>query len=1081
MGVDAKTVVPEVILTEDNLPIIQNMAELMPNGFFVCEAYGQGLIRSMNYPMVKLLGCSNMQELQEVQYDQVSSFIMEEDFSLFWGESGVGINDAREMEFRVQDIQGGVHYLKGKVYRMLTMLYGEVLITFVDDITELHNREREIRENANIILGLNQGYSSIILVDMDQNTFAPFRKRDDVPENVEQMAKATSDFAGTMKEYAERFVFPEDREHFLQQISVEMMRSRLKKEATYGVYFKRLVPSGEVEDFKLTICGLKDDQATAVLGFKPISKQVKLVQRDAEARRTDDILRAIADDYVCLCDIDMKTGHYQAFYTQKGERYRNRIFSLGVEELYQDAVTSFLEHFVEKEKRDELWQVINPAYIQKVLQKEKEYSVEFDIILGEEKRRIQAKNMMGDMSYNRNHMFMGIRDITDLEKQRVHNERVREEQMSRLSNLSRVFYAVFYVHLNDDTYQEITADVLNKAEKPELLRNARAVLDAVRSWRVQSKYLDQVKAFMNLDTIQERLKDRDYVSIQYEDIEIGWVEAYLIAGTRDADGKPQYIFWAVKSIAETKQIEIESKRSLEELRDVISSSDMGTWRIETFQEEPSRMYVDERMRHLLGIHGQDLTPEEVFNAWYGRIKPEAVASVESSIERMRTGIKDENTYQWMHPFFGERYVRCGGKGIQTPEGYIFRGYHYDVTDAVEADLQHKKALSDALGEAQRANYAKSTFLFNMSHDIRTPMNAIMGYADLLSRHNGEVELQEKYIKNIQMSGHYLLDLINNVLEMSRIESGTVTLTEEPANVTEINSSIAVVFGDEYQKKNLTVHRYINVKHPNVYVDITKAKEIFLNIVSNSIKYTPDDGTIFVDITDEDSDKPGYVNTKVVIADTGIGMSKEFLPHIFDTFVREKTVTENKIVGTGLGMGIVKKYIDMMNGTIEIESSPGKGTKTTVVLPLRIVEDESELVSNKKEVDISIFEGKRILLAEDNDLNAEIAMELLSEIGLEIERAEDGEICVDMLEKSTNGYYDLILMDIQMPHMDGIEATWKIRNMSSKKRYIPIVAMTANAFEEDKRSALDAGMNGFVAKPIEMPKLIQVMAEVLETE
>ena len=401
----------------------------------------------------------------------------------------------------------------------------------------------------------------------------------------------------------------------------------------------------------------------------------------------------------------------------------------------------------------------------------------------------------------------------------------------------------------------------------------------------------------------------------------------------------------------------------------------------------------------------------------------------------------------------------------------------DVTEA------HEKADTKAQLEiANASSAAKSAFLFNMSHDIRTPMNAIIGFTELLEKHLDDKELALSYIKKIQTSNEFLLSLINNVLEMARIESGKATLDETNCNAYTFNNSLYSLFDSQMREKGITFTRKFDVQHPDVICDETKIREIFLNILSNALKYTPSGGKVSMNLTEIPSDRPDYAMYQTVIEDTGIGMSEEFIPHLFEEFTRERSSTETKLNGTGLGMPIVKKLVDLMEGTIEVESKVGKGTKITVTLPHRIAQqaDTNVLLEKVQGYDENFFKGKRILLAEDNELNAEIAITILEEAGFVVEHAEDGIICVDMMEKAEAGYYDLILMDIQMPNMDGYKATQTIRRLSDpQKAGITIVAMTANAFDEDKKNAYKAGMNWHIAKPIRVEELMSALTEILK--
>ena len=395
-------------------------------------------------------------------------------------------------------------------------------------------------------------------------------------------------------------------------------------------------------------------------------------------------------------------------------------------------------------------------------------------------------------------------------------------------------------------------------------------------------------------------------------------------------------------------------------------------------------------------------------------------------------------------------------------------------------------LEIALKKAEEASLAKTRFLNNMSHDIRTPMNAILGYAQLMEDELEGKNLPEtsEHLEKLQQSGNLLLSIINNVLDMARIESGRMELDENHCRIEDVWKSLFAVFDEKARKKNITLHYTMNVEHEHVLTDVTKVKEILVNILSNAIKYTPAGGSVMINVDELACDEPGYMIVRTRVRDTGIGMSQDYLTKIFEAFTRERNTTKSKITGSGLGMSIVKKYVDLLGGTINVESELGKGSTFTVTLKHRIA-DKSYYV--KKHVESSgtgseILEGRNILLAEDNDLNAEIAEAILERAGLKIDRVEDGIQCVNRIMEMPAGTYDMILMDIQMPKMDGYKATQAIRNLPDKdKAGIPIIAMTANAFDEDKRDALAAGMNGHIAKPIQVDKLLSLLAEIIKQQ
>ena len=416
-----------------------------------------------------------------------------------------------------------------------------------------------------------------------------------------------------------------------------------------------------------------------------------------------------------------------------------------------------------------------------------------------------------------------------------------------------------------------------------------------------------------------------------------------------------------------------------------------------------------------------------------------------------------------------------------------------LTAAICVLLNAKRTLEASRAEletakraAEESSAAKTRFLFNMSHDIRTPMNAILGFSGLLEKHRDDDELFKRNLSGIKTSGEYLLDIINNVLDMARIENGRLEPNEEIMQPENINERVEAVFRSEFDKKHLDYHFECPSPLKKIYGDIALISKAVLNIIGNSVKYTPEGGSITFALNESTLDE-NRCSLDIVISDTGIGMSEEFTKHAFESFERERNSTESGIKGTGLGLGIVKGIVDCLGGEIAIESSPGNGTTIKISLPQRLAEDAPSAGTDAAEEEtrscpagIPDLSGKRILLAEDNDVNAEIAMDILEDTGAQVDRAEDGVICVEMLEKRPGDYYDLILMDVQMPNMNGYTATKVIRSLPDEKRAgIPIVAMTANAFAEDRRNAMDAGMNGHLAKPIDTEKLMATLADILK--
>lgn len=720
-----------------------------------------------------------------------------------------------------------------------------------------------------------------------------------------------------------------------------------------------------------------------------------------------------------------------------------------------------------------------------------------------------------------------------------------------------------------------------------------------------------------------------------------------------------------------------SYRELAEMREIFAASRMGSWSIYLIEGKAPTMVPDDLMLELLGLKAGQLTPEEIYEAWFSNIVPSSVQSVIDSVEKMKKIGRDENTYLWKHPVLGERYVRCGGTAKQMEGGYVLRGYHYDVDDAmrerkkkdqaleeqvaiintlsksfrnvflaslrdgtarvirladtykvkvirdvegqsfpfdavikrwiqenvhpedkeriektlnienvrrelserdactgtyrnIEEGVLHnyqydirriegtdnvvvgfqiidaiveehrkqeqkqreqKEQLAQALAAAQQANRAKSTFLSSVSHDIRTPMNAIIGFTNLAQTNIDDREKVQDYLAKISASSAHLLSLINDILDMSRIESGVVSLEEKPVHLPALFQNLRMMMQDQVNEKNLSLCIDIkNVKNENVIADELRLHQILLNIVSNAVKFTRPGGEILIRLAEKPCDTMQYGVYELSVKDNGIGMSREFQEHIFETFTREYSTTVSGIQGTGLGMAIAKNIVDMMGGEICVESEEGKGTLFTVILSLRIAgkeakEPEEDAAGDRRDNDAQPesvptdgaqpksaqpesvpfdgaqpksaqpestlsdgaqnyekqerkqydYRGKRTLLVEDNALNREIATALLEETGMQVDCVWDGDVAVKTIRESPAGLYDLILMDVQMPRMDGYTATREIRALpDEEKSGIPIVAMTANAFEEDKQKAYAAGMNGHIIKPISMDSIAKVL-------
>ena len=532
-------------------------------------------------------------------------------------------------------------------------------------------------------------------------------------------------------------------------------------------------------------------------------------------------------------------------------------------------------------------------------------------------------------------------------------------------------------------------------------------------------------------------------------------------------------------------LNIVMRKSIGELEDtnsIIANAGFGTWYITLAEKQKPKMFANPMMQEALGIEGKNLTEEEIYEFWHSRILEEELPSVEASVQEMLEGKVSENTYRWEHPEKGIIYVRCGGAAYKM-EGkkQILGGYHGDVTKLVLEERNRQQELKKAKEAAERANVAKTSFLSRMSHDIRTPLNGIIGLLKIDEQHADNRELVDANREKIRVSADHLQSLINDVLQMSKLENGEFNLEYEALDLNQLSRDVLTIVEMRAAEAGITLEYGKDsdeVKYPYVYGSALHLRQIFVNVYSNAIKYNHVGGRIMTHfkLLGQEGDQVRY---EWQISDTGIGMKPEFLEHIFEPFAQERTDARSIYRGTGLGMAIVKSLIDRMGGTIEVTSEEGVGSTFRIKLSFRIAAKE-ELIEKKERLKEGSVEGLHLLMAEDNELNAEIAKLQLEEAGAEVTVVKDGQKAVELFEKLPAATFDAILMDIMMPVMDGLSATRAIRALEREDAgEIPIIAMTANAFEEDEKKSLEAGMNAHLSKPLKIELVVATIADLVK--
>jgi len=672
----------------------------------------------------------------------------------------------------------------------------------------------------------------------------------------------------------------------------------------------------------------------------------------------------------------------------------------------------------------------------------------------------------------------------------------------------------------------------------EMLRRYKLASEALDfAWRnmVEPDYQQAMEKFNDMSLWPSYLKDCDFYNCEYRGVTSGWSRATIFAAQRDQEGKVTKVVYTLEMIHEQKEAEIalqeanesltqlseEQEAQIEEIQALNNELEENQAQLEELTAEQEsqieeiqtlNLQMNAQMNIIKGTSKAFLAIYHVNLSDYSFIELNALQHVQAVINDKGYAVKAfEQMLQYLVvPEYREMmqsftdlktlsqrlndksWISCKYLGTTGWKEAIFiaedRDSNGDCKSVIWAvrdideyrkkEIEYENELKKTSEQAEAANKAKTSFLFNMSHDIRTPMNAIIGFTNLLRKHQEEPEKRKDYLEKIEKSSSVLLSIINNVLEMARIEKGTIELVQQPLVAEEVNDVIFTSFQEMMKDKGLIFTCTTKVEHHCVYIDPTKLREIMFNLLSNAYKYT-EKGSVSMTLNEIPSNREGYAMYQTTITDTGVGMSEDFLPHLFDEFSRENNTTDNKIEGTGLGMPIVKRLVDLMEGTIEVKSQKGVGTTFVVTLPHKIAEETVTVEKRVSDIDPTKLVGKRILLAEDNDLNAEIAMEILGEFGFLLERAEDGKHAVEMLQQAEIGYYDVILMDIQMPNLNGYEATLAIRQLSDKeKANIPIIAMTANAFEEDSRHAIEVGMNGHLSKPIDVNELVKTISQLV---
>ena len=664
-----------------------------------------------------------------------------------------------------------------------------------------------------------------------------------------------------------------------------------------------------------------------------------------------------------------------------------------------------------------------------------------------------------------------------------------EESLAFMDFFLEQYEAAYYVDLKD-----CSCKVYRRTEK---LENEYPITDDYFSslkeyinTAVHPDDREELTAALEPRTLMAELQRVPSFSRIFRDISSGAERIYKVQVIRGAD-EDHMAFGFLDMTEEYQEQQKHLLGAIPLSSDVLTKANIGLWSFELDEGCEPRMYADKAMLGLIGLDHQ-IPPEETYHAWYDNIDNGSYDLVADAVAKMTSGEHAEVQYPWHNPNGETWIVRCGGvRNFEYTKGIRIEGTHQNVSELLHYDEEQRKREEkqrlDELArvQAEASSKAKTEFLFNMSHDIRTPMNAILGFTDIALNHIDEPDRVGDSLKKIKISGGHLLNLINDILEMSRIEAGKMEIVPAPINVYEVTEGVVTMSRSLAETKDITFNvKADSLKNPYIYSDELHTNQVIINLISNAIKYTNPGGTVDYSVEQISDSVDGIARYRVTVKDNGIGMSEEFQEHLFESFSREQSATVSKQEGAGLGLAIVKKIIDMMGGTIAVQSKLGEGSTFVVELPFEVMDEkaiEEFEASRKKDIAVTdeiSFDGQKVLLVEDNEMNREIATEILEEVGLVIETAEDGAIAVRKVMEKGTSYYDFILMDIQMPVMNGYEATAKIRELPGGSE-IPIIALSANAFKEDVDRSLAVGMNAHAVKPIDVRSLFETIQRLVK--